>query len=37
MTATYSAAAVYFGLVGVLAVIVNLSIITVYIKNKKVG
>ena len=36
-TATYSAAAVYFGIVGLIAMVVNLSIITVYIKNKKVS
>ena len=35
--ATYSAAAVYFGIVGLIAMVVNLSIITVYIKNKKVS
>ena len=35
--ATYSAAAVYFGIVGLIAMVVNLSIITVYIKNKKVN
>ena len=36
-TATYSAAAVYFGLVAIIAVVVNLSIIAVYLKNKKVS
>ena len=35
-TATYSAAAVYFGLVAVVAIVVNISIIIVYVKNKKV-
>ncbi len=36
-SATYSAAAVYFGLVAIIAVVVNLSIVTVYLKNKKVS
>ncbi len=36
-SATYSAAAVYFGLVAVIAVVVNLSMIAVYLKNKKVS
>jgi hypothetical protein len=36
-TATYSAAAVYFAIVGILAAVVNVSIISVYLKNKKVA
>jgi hypothetical protein len=36
-SAIYWVAAVYFGLVGFIAVVVNLSIITVYIKNEKVS
>jgi len=36
-TATYIASAVYFGIVGVIAMFVNVCTITVYIKNKKVN
>jgi hypothetical protein len=35
-TATYYSSAFYFGLVGVIAIAINVSIILVYIKNKKV-
>ena len=37
ITATYATAAVYFAIVAVLAVVINVSIIIVYCKNKKVS
>ena len=37
ISATYATAAVYFAIVGVMAVFINLSIIIVYFKNKKVS
>jgi len=35
--ATYYSSALYFGIVGVIAMTINLNIVIVYIKNKKVS